>query len=178
MTRWPALVLLLAVLVSAVGDLRLYFTDWDRWGPLGPEDEIPRFSVPGVDNAGISNQSLDGQVTLLTFWASWCGPCAQEMPAIEAVSQAYADRGVRVVGVNRDREGDVVEIVRTYKAEKGLSFDMVLDPGTIGKAFRVSMIPHLVIVDAASHIRFVHQGRVSESIIRKEVDELLAEASG
>ena len=52
---------------------------------------------------------------------------------------------------------------------------MVLDSGGVGQAFRVSLIPHLVIVDPAGKIRFVHQGRTSEDTLRGEIDSLLAE---
>ena len=175
MKRVPAIILLLAVALSAVGDLRLYATDWDRWGPLGPRDAIPIFEAPGVDNPGLNNEDLLGKVTVMTFWASWCGPCAQEMPAIEAVAQSYDPKKVHVVGVNRDREGDIRQIVRSYREQKQLSFDMVLDQGAMGRAFRVSLIPHLVIVDENTQIRFVHQGRTSESTLREEIESLLAE---
>lgn len=175
MKSFLAALIVVAVGASAIGDLRLYASDWSRWGPLGPGDEIPAFKGRGVDNAGISNAELTGNVTLLTFWASWCGPCAKEMPAIEAVAQAYKGQGVHVVGVNRDREGDPAAIVRAYKVSRNLSFDMVLDPGNMGRAFRVSMIPHLVMVGPAGRIRFVHQGAVSESTLREEIDGLLRE---
>lgn len=165
-----------AVLASGGHDARLYFDRWDRWGPLGPSDELPKFVARGFDGPELRDADLEGKVTVLAFWATWCGPCAREMPTLETLHRSYADAPVQVIGVNRDREGDVPALVAGYRQAKGLSFRMVYDAGGIGQAFRVSLIPHMVIVDKRAKIRFVHQGAVSESALRKEIDALLAES--
>lgn len=164
------------VAVSGVRDLSLYTERWSTWGPLGPAEPVPAFTARGIDGPDLDAASLPGQVTVLAFWATWCGPCAREMPTLAALDRDYRERGVRVIGVNRDREGNVPELVRAYKAERGLEFPVVHDDGRMGQVFRVSMIPHLVLLDARGEIRHVHQGQVSASTLRSELEALLAAA--
>lgn len=148
---------------------------WDEMGPLAPGSEIPRFRASLVDGGVIDNDELEGQVTLLNFWATWCGVCEQQMPAIASLDRRYKDSGVRVIGVNQDREGDQEEKVLDYLAAREMTLAMALDSGTMGRAFRVSMIPHVAIVDRKGELRFVHQGRVGEDTLAEELDELLNE---
>ena len=115
-------------------------------------------------------------MSVLAFWATWCGPCGREMPTLQALHESYEGEPVQVIGVNRDREGPVPQLVEAYRSERELSFPVVHDAGAMGQAFRVSLIPHMVIVDQQGKIRYVHQGTVSQKQLRVEIDALLAES--
>jgi thiol-disulfide isomerase/thioredoxin len=168
-------VVLAGALVVGARDVHRAAQAWSSLGPLGPGDAIPSFRAQLVGDGELDPAALEGRVTLLAFWASWCGVCEQQMPAIEALHRAHASRGLRVIGVNQDRVADQDGLVRAYARERGLDFEMALDTGPVGRAFRISMIPHVVLVDRHGDVRHVHQGRVGESTLVEEVDALLSE---
>jgi thiol-disulfide isomerase/thioredoxin len=68
---------------------------------------------------------LRGKVVLLDFWATWCDPCRESMPAFEALAKKYASRGLAVVGVSEDSDP---EAARRAAAERGVSYRMAFDP--------------------------------------------------
>ncbi|HEY8376518.1 MAG TPA: TlpA disulfide reductase family protein, partial [Nannocystis sp.] len=118
-----------------------------------------------------------GGPRLLVFFTSWCGVCSDEMAKYSALHREYAERGFSVVGVNCDREGDQRAIARRYRDDRDLPFRVVLDRGGLARAFRLSVYPHLVLVDAAGQIRWVHQGRAMESTLRSAIEAALTPSS-
>lgn len=162
--------------LSAAKDLGFSIERWSEMGPTAPGDAPPRFAAPLLEGGELSSKELEGEVTMLVFWASWCGVCSDEMPTMQAVHERFAERGVRVVGVNTDREGDQAAIAKRWSEDRGVSFATALDDGRVRKAFGVSVIPHTVLLDHSGTVRFVHQGRVMESTLSGELDELLADA--
>ncbi len=169
------LAFILVAVTSAWRDIDRAVGDWSQMGPLAPGSEIPPFRARLSSGDRLDNDALEGRVTLLNFWATWCGVCEQQMPAIESLHRRYAGRGLRVIGVNQDRAADQGALVDAYLSERDLHFSMALDTGTMGKAFRVSLIPHVALVDRAGKLRFVHQGRVGEGTLADEVEQLLSE---
>src|SRR5919107_5621299 len=68
--------------------------------PVEVGSRAPDFRLSSLDGPELSLSSLRGNVVILNFWATWCGPCRAEMPALERVSVQYLERGLRVVGVD------------------------------------------------------------------------------
>jgi thiol-disulfide isomerase/thioredoxin len=106
----------------------------------------PDFARPTLSGAAIRLSDLRGKAVLLNFWATWCVPCRTEMPTIEALYQAYRDRGLAVVGINLDMlstaglEGFVKEVTVT--------FPIVLDPSwSTARAYRVFGLPTTYLID-------------------------------
>jgi peroxiredoxin len=168
--------LVIAVTVFvAVRDIDEAADAWSQMGPLAPGDEIPRFRASLTDGEVLDNAALEGRVTLLNFWATWCGVCEQQMPNISSLHERFGGRGVRVIGVNQDRTADQAGVVDEYVAQRDLRFEFALDTGRMGQAFRVSLIPHVAIVDREGRLRYVHQGRVGEDTLAEELETLLSE---
>lgn len=163
------------VLTAAVLDVRLAAEHWDEMGPLAPGEELPEFRAHTLEGEVFDNATLEGQVSVLTFWATWCGACSREMPVLEQLHADYADRGVALYGVNTDRDPDQETMARDYMTERGLEFPVVLDTGRVRQGFRVSMLPHVALVDRNGRLRYVHQGTVGERTLRREIDALLSE---
>jgi thiol-disulfide isomerase/thioredoxin len=64
-----------------------------------PESRLPDFSVKDLQGKQISSSDLRGKVVLVDFWATWCGPCKQEMPGYQKLDDRYGSRGLRVIGL-------------------------------------------------------------------------------
>ncbi len=113
----------------------------------------PPLSLPVAANGTAGTQmslaDLKGRPILLDFWASWCGPCAMEAPIVDRVARRYGKKGLAVVGVN---VSDTADTVRTYAAQKGLSYPMVLDPNSgASNRYGVHQLPSLIVIDKAGH---------------------------
>jgi len=167
-----ALVLALVV-VRGLSDLRLLVARWPALAPVAVGDPLPRFAVPLLDGGALRSEDLRGRPHLLIFWTTWCGVCKAEMPMYRALAERYAPRGLAVVAVDADREGDVPAQVRAYRDAHALPFPIALDDRQMVRGFRVEMFPHLVLVDAAGQIRHVHQGRSFERNLAAAIEAVL-----
>ncbi len=86
---------------------------------------LPAFELPLLMGGGtLSSDDLKGSVVVLNFWASWCGPCREEMPAFERIHRRYEGRGVIVVGVDVQ---DAPESARLFVKEVGVTYPIVQD---------------------------------------------------
>ncbi|MGH3048897.1 MAG: TlpA family protein disulfide reductase [Gaiellaceae bacterium] len=117
-----------AVAVAGVG-LLLTLLVWDltHQTPLPKVGAAaPAFSLSQLDGRGdLTLASLRGKVVVLNFWASWCGPCKREAPALQKVWQQYRGKGVVVLGVDTgDAKGDA----RRFLSAHGITYPVVLDP--------------------------------------------------
>ena len=109
-----------------------------------PEDYAPEFSGASIDGEPVTLESLRGKVVLLDFWATWCGPCRQALPGLQKLARTYAGEPVVVISISSDRDE---KAWRSFIAEQKMTWLQMRDPGSIGKAFRVTAIPTYVVID-------------------------------
>ena len=93
--------------------------------PIEPGLPAPDFALPRLGGGEISLRELRGKVVLVNFWASWCAPCEQEMPAMEHLHAKLAARGFELVAISVD---DDASAVARFRERLGLSFPIALDP--------------------------------------------------
>ena len=117
-----------------------------------------------------------GSVVYVDFWASWCVPCRQSMPALDALYRKHGPAGFAVVGVNKDvTEEDAKRFIQRVP----VGFPLVADEGdSLARAFGVKAMPSGYLIDRAGIVRYVHRGFTSETAahIEAEVQRLLGEA--
>jgi peroxiredoxin len=120
----------------------------------------PNFTLRGLDGADVTLADLRGQVVLLNFWATWCGPCEAEMPAIQDRYETFKDSGLTVLAVNlAEPEADV----RAFVERLGLTFTILLDPSeTVFDLYRVRGYPTTFLVDRAGTISHQRVGYMSD----------------
>jgi peroxiredoxin len=125
--------------------------------------EAPNFTLKTVKGESVQIKKLRGKVVLLSFWASWCGPCRQEMPVIEKLGQQYRDKGLMVFGVNdEDRE-----TIQDYIKENGYSFPTLVDEEQeASNLYNVHAIPTMVVLDREGNVASYRVGLTREAELR------------
>ena len=106
-----------------------------RVGHLAPD-----FLVHTLDGRDVRLSDYRGHVVFLNFWATWCGPCKVEMPAMETLYREYRPKGFAVLAVSTDAEGGAV--TAPFRDALGLSFTIGHDPEmTVGRLYGVRTLP-------------------------------------
>jgi cytochrome c biogenesis protein CcmG/thiol:disulfide interchange protein DsbE len=131
------------------------------------------FELPNLDGTAISLSSLRGKVIFLNVWATWCGPCREEMPSIEKLYEEFSkEPDFVVLAVSQDSEGR--SAVDSYVHKHGYKFTVLLDPqNKVGDAYDVSGIPETFIIDRTGRIVAHHVGPYDWA--RPEMREALRE---
>lgn len=120
------------------------------------DDMAPDFTLKRLDGTNLRLQELRGQVVLVNFWASWCGPCLQEMPLLDRMHQRYRDAGFAVLGVNVEGEE---KPAREVAGETGVTFPVLIDAGQkVSERYALEAMPSSVVIDRDGVVRYVHRG--------------------
>jgi peroxiredoxin len=110
----------------------------------------PAFALPRAAGGALSSDALRGRVVVLNFWATWCPPCREELPALERVHRALAGEGLAVVAVSVDARP---EAVARFAAARGLGFAVLSDPREqVARRYGVAAYPTTVVVDRRGRI--------------------------
>jgi thiol-disulfide isomerase/thioredoxin len=124
--------------------------------PLQAGAPGPAFQLNSNSGKPISLADLKGQIVLVNFWASWCGPCRQEMPILEQLNRQYRNKGVTLIGVNV--EPDSAAANAWIKATP-VSFPILYDVDSkVSKLYEVQGMPNTVILDRKGIVRYIHRG--------------------
>ena len=116
----------------------------------------PDFTLKSYAGSNERLSEFRGQVVLLNFWASWCGPCRQEMPLINAFYKKYKKLGFTVIGINvEENSKKAKQIVKNT----GISFPVLFDTeNKVSELYEVSAMPSTVIIDRDGNMRYLHKG--------------------
>lgn len=144
--------------------------------------EAPPFVLADLAGRPVSLSSLRGTPVLVNFWATWCGPCRVEMPALEKMQRKYGGR-LRVLAVNMTGSEASAAAVGRFVERAGYTFPVLLDEdGAVADAYMVGMLPTSFFMDGDGIIRSIRSGmmtaRMMEAGIRQVLEGPAAGASG
>lgn len=159
--RWQ----IVAMMVLVVGGA------WLWWSRVLPEQQAvnrpaepalnhpaPDFTLATLDGQDFTLSKHRGTPVVLNFWATWCGPCQRELPALQAAAERYAGR-VHFVGVD---QGETAETVQGYVDRLGLTFTIPLDEDhSVANRYNVVGLPITFFIDGEGVIRRVWMGEMS-----------------
>lgn len=135
----------------------------------------PDFTLPLAGKKKLKLSQLQGNVVMINFWASWCGPCREEMPLIEDLFQKYKKLGFVVYGVNVDANP---KDAQALLKETGVSFPVGYDTkNKVSQLYSVDSMPSTVMVDRKGNMRFLHRGYKPgyEKDYEKQIRQLIRE---
>jgi peroxiredoxin len=116
----------------------------------------PDFNLAARGGKSLALRELRGQVIMINFWATWCGPCRQEMPLLEQMYRKYQPMGFTMLGVNVEPDPSGAE---DWLKETPVSFPILFDKeNRVSKLYNVSGMPSSVLIDRKGNVRYLHRG--------------------
>jgi peroxiredoxin len=148
---WSRLGLALATAVVGAALAFLLIRSQPARDPVGAGSPAPGWSLPRVPGGEpLSLDDVRGRVVLLNFWATWCKPCEEEMPAMERLYGALRGGGFELVAISVDEEADTVD---EFRRRLGLSFPILHDPEKrVSTQYHSYRFPESYLIDGSGKI--------------------------
>jgi cytochrome c biogenesis protein CcmG/thiol:disulfide interchange protein DsbE len=180
--RRSSSVVILLVLVVAFGLLGLLGLAWiQRQAPPLEAGLAPQFEITTFDGQSLRLAELKGKPVVVNFWASWCVPCRDEAPALEAVWRKYKDQGLVVIGVDYvDTEPEAKQFMQAF----GITYPTGPDVGTvISSKYKITGVPETYFItregkllsgkDATGRPLGNYIGAIPASVLQQRVEQLM-----
>lgn len=144
---------------------------------FGQEKNLPKVNLKDMKNKTKNlNELVDGKVTLINFWATYCVPCRKEMKHLNRINETYADQNVQVIGISIDDSRTVGRVKSMVKSQK-LDYIVLLDTEQkLYKNFNTTAMPFSILVDERGKILWEHTGYLpgDEAQMESEIKKALA----
>lgn len=138
-------------------------------------DLAPNFTLKSATGANLRLSEFRGEVVMINFWATWCGPCRQEMPVLEKLYSRYHDVGFELLGVSIDENSAKAKnMAKRLKVNYPILFDLEKD---VSELYDVDAMPTTVMVDRDGRVRHIYRGYLPghEDKYRANIRDLLKE---
>jgi thiol-disulfide isomerase/thioredoxin len=171
----PVKLLIYAAVIAVVAIVLVPFFAAHSTRPVGPEglagQPAPVFALSDDRGAAVSLAQERGKIVVMNLWASWCPPCRAEMPDLQRLANAYAARGVVVIGVN---EGESPERARAFARSLGIAFPVWIDDQTrYGRAYAALGMPTTIVLDRDGIVTRGFDGALSYDQMRDAIAGLV-----
>jgi len=140
---------------------------------VAPTTPAPDFTLRAMDGPNMRLQEQRGRVVMINFWATWCGPCRQEMPHLNRLYEKYAPSGFVLMSINVD---DDTRNAAEVAAKLGVKFPVLWDTDKkVSRLYDLATMPSTVLIDRDGKVRYVHRGYLNgyEDTYEKQVREML-----
>ena len=162
-------------IVTLIGFALVFSTSVTHAASQKISGKAANFTLKSSSGKNIKLSELRGQVVMINFWASWCGPCRKEMPLLEQIHKKYKKLGFTLLGVNVEQNS---RAAKKYLKDVKVSFPILFDPtNKTSKLYKVSAMPTTILIDRNGNKRFLHKGYKPgyENDYKKQIKKLLRE---
>lgn len=139
----------------------------------------PDYRTTALAGDSVSLQQSRGRVVLLNVWATWCHPCREEIPVLQALHERYASRGLELVGVSVDARGEE-DTIREFATDFRMTYPLWLDPDErIQATFFAIGVPATFLIDREGTLRWRHVGpvRANDTTLVRELERALGSST-
>jgi len=170
----PSLIACLVVLIGVYAGPRL--VEWASGAEHGPDSAVAALwttTLPAPDDKPLPLAQFRGKPLVVNFWASWCGPCIAEMPALAALHKKYAAKGINFVGIAVDTAPNVQGFVHRVNVDYPLVV-AGFGGGDLARQFgdEQGALPFTVVIDASGKVRSTTLGQVKPEKLAEALDAL------
>jgi thiol-disulfide isomerase/thioredoxin len=146
---------------------------YDTSGLLPVGSEAPDFTLENDEGESVTLSELRGQVVVLDFWATWCGPCKAAMPGVQELHEEFAEQPVAIYGVNCWEQGPSQAAVDYFRGEKDYTYGLLLGGDAVADTYRVTGIPTFYVIGPDGTIVYRSVGAAGEDALRKIIAETI-----
>jgi thiol-disulfide isomerase/thioredoxin len=147
----------------------------EKSGLLAVGSEAPDWTLKDHEGNEVKLSSLRGNIVMMDFWATWCGPCKAAMPGVQKMHEKFADKGVKIYGVNMS-EQDGGKAAKKYFADKKFTYGLLMGGDDVANQYKVRGIPTFYLIDKEGKILFSGSGFSSKT--EKELENLIEKQAG
>ena len=167
----PVLRLLASLLICCLATLPTAQAAGFKVGDV-PFDDLGR----DLNDDPVRISDYRGKVVIVTFWATWCGPCMQELPILENTQRLVGSEHIKVIGVNFKEEARTWNSIKSKRSKINMTLTRDKKNAAVD-AFAITSIPHLFMIDREGRIRHIYRGYGSDSLdlYIDDLNALLAE---
>ena len=163
--------------IVVIGGLFLGFAPESIWhgGGVSPASERKAggdFTLQDIDGKRWGLAEQRGRVVLVNYWATWCPPCRQETPGLVRLANEYRVKGVEVVGITLDED---LTAVREFVARYQIPYRILIPSNASNLTTMIESIPVTLLYDHQGRVAKRYVGAVSETTLKRDVEQLLAE---
>ncbi len=157
--------------------LVLFFLSIFSYGVFGQDGQkAPDFSLENLEGETIAfNEARGENVVLISFWATWCKPCMEELPEVEKIYSELSEKGLKAFAISVDGERSVAKVEPFVKSKK-MTIPVLLDTnGDVARLFYAKDVPHTVLIDSKGEVVYSHSGykKGDEIQLKEKILELL-----
>jgi len=139
------------------------------------QQPAPDFTLKSRNGENLKLSEFRGDVVMVNFWASWCGPCRQEMPLLDQLYKRYQPLGFTILGVNVEEDSSAAEkVLKDIPVNFPILFDKTNE---VSKLYGISAMPSTFLVDRNGNLRYLHKGYLPgyEDEYQRQIRELIRE---
>jgi len=139
----------------------------------GATKTVPSFSLPSVpDKKPVDIMDYRGKVVLVTFWATWCGPCVQEIPSLISLNEEFGPQGFSVIGISMDQGG--ARVVKKMMDKTGINYTVAMGNSKVSRDFGgIFGIPTSFLIDRSGKILKRYTGYVSHDVLARDISKAI-----
>jgi thiol-disulfide isomerase/thioredoxin len=124
----------------------------------------PKFSLKSLEGATVTNSSLEGDIVVLNFWATWCAPCLKEIPDLKEVA---ANSKAKVVGIALDEDG--IKAVKPFVDRFGINYTVLLGDQDLFQRFNGFGIPYTLVLDRSQRVVKIYRGPTTRELLEQDL---------